>query len=126
MTKYLLMGMFLVIVAVTGLLGWEKLKVKDLLIVNQQLSTQVEVAEGNLTVAKTAYNLQAEQVAAFQEKIAEMEAQRVESRKQVEYVRNLFMDHDFRKLLEKKPGLIEKRMIAATAKVLKELEDATK
>jgi len=125
-TKYLLMGMFLVIVAVTGLLGWEKLKVKDLLIVNQQLSTQVEVAEGNLTVAKTAYNLQAEQVAAFQEKIAEMEAQRVESRKQVEYVRNLFMDHDFRKLLEKKPGLIEKRMIAATAKVLKELEDATK
>jgi len=122
----LLGGMFLVIVAVTGLLGWEKLKVKDLLIVNQQLSTQVEVAEGNLTVAKTAYNLQAEQVAAFQEKIAEMEAQRVESRKQVEYVRNLFMDHDFRKLLEKKPGLIEKRMIAATAKVLKELEDATK
>ena len=92
----------------------------------QVLTTELEVSEGNLATAEISNKFQADQVAAFQQQIIKISAEREESRKQVEYVRNLFMGHDFRRLLEKKPGLIEKRMIKATAKVLKELEDATK
>lgn len=92
----------------------------------QVLTTSLEVSEGNLATAEIANKLQSDQVAAFQQQIIKISAEREESRKQVEYVRNLFQGHDFRMLLEKKPGLIEKRMVKATAKVLKELEDATK
>lgn len=101
-------------------------EISALTLKNQQLTTELDVSEGNLATAEISNKLQSDQVAAFQQQIIKISAEREESRKQVEYVRNLFMGHDFRRLLEKKPGLIEKRMIKATAKVLKELEEATK
>lgn len=100
-------------------------EISALTLKNQQLTTELDVSEGNLATAEISNKLQSDQVAAFQQQIIKISAEREESRKQVEYVRNLFMGHDFRRLLEKKPGLIEKRMIKATAKVLKELEEAT-
>ena len=101
-------------------------EISSLTLKNQQLTIELDVSEGNLATAEISNKLQSDQVAAFQQQIIKISAEREESRKQVEYVRNLFMGHDFRRLLEKKPGLIEKRMIKATAKVLKELEEATK
>lgn len=114
------------------LCGWLYIQVqaKELIIAAkdskiQVLTTELEVVEGNLATAETANKLQSDQVEKFQQQIIKISAEREESRKQVEYVRNLFQGHDFRMLLEKKPGLIEKRMIKATAKVLGELEEAT-
>ena len=46
-----------------------------------------------------------------------------EARKGKDELIKLFSDHDFAKLVEKKPGLIEIRINKATDKVFKELED---
>ncbi|MDA3854264.1 MAG: hypothetical protein PF444_08505 [Bacteroidales bacterium] len=50
----------------------------------------------------------------------------VDSTKDVDHMRTLFNDHNFKKLMEAKPNLITKRMVKSTAKVFKELEDASK
>jgi len=92
----------------------------------QVLTTELEVVEGNLATAEISNKFQADQVAKFQQQIIKIGAEREESKRQVDYVRDLFMGDRFRQLLEKNPTLIEVRMIKATAKVLKELEDATK
>ena len=89
------------------------------------LTAEKAAAEASVATLQETNALQAVQVAAFQAKVAEMDAERARNREDVEYVRNLFNGHDFRKLLAAKPGLIEKRMIDGSALVLKELEDVT-
>jgi len=126
MFKYVSMALGAILMWALFMLWMNEKEISSLTLENQQLSTQLEVSEGNLATAEIANKFQSDQVAAFQQQIIKISAEREESRKQVEYVRNLFQGHDFRMLLEKKPGLIERRMIKATAKVLKELEDATK
>lgn len=49
----------------------------------------------------------------------------VKSEEQLTYIRGVFNQHDFGNLLNKKPQLITKIMIKGSAKVLKELEDAS-
>ncbi len=126
MFKYVSMILGVILMWAFFLLWMNEKEIGSLTLKNQQLTTELDVSEGNLATAEISNKLQSDQVAAFQQQIIKISAEREESRKQVEYVRNLFMGHDFRRLLEKKPGLIEKRMIKATAKVLKELEEATK
>ncbi len=125
MFKYVSMILGVILMWAFFLLWMNEKEIGSLTLKNQQLTTELDVSEGNLATAEISNKLQSDQVAAFQQQIIKISAEREESRKQVEYVRNLFMGHDFRRLLEKKPGLIEKRMIKATAKVLKELEEAT-
>lgn len=126
MFKYVSMVLGAILMWSLFILWMNAKEIGSLTLKNQQLNTQLEVSEGNLATAEIANKFQSDQVAAFQQQIIKISAEREESRRQVEYVRNLFQGHDFRMLLEKKPGLIERRMIKATAKVLKELEDATK
>jgi hypothetical protein len=64
-------------------------------------------------------------VGQFQEKIAQIEAERLTARKQVEYTRTLFNDHDFAKLMAAKPGLITNRMQKATDEVFADLRAIT-
>lgn len=45
------------------------------------------------------------------------------AREQGQYMKNVFADHKFGKLLAAKPGLITKRMQAKTAEVFNEFED---
>jgi len=47
------------------------------------------------------------------------------ARKDKDEIIKLFGDHDFAKLVAKKPGLIEKKINTATKKVLKEIENVT-
>jgi len=115
------------------LCGWLYIQVqaKELIIAAkdsqiQVLTTELEVVEGNLATAEISNKIQSDQVAKFQQQIIKIGAEREQSKRQVDYVRDLFMGDRFRQLLEKNPTLIEVRMIKATAKVLKELEDATK
>lgn len=126
MFKYVSMVLGAILMWALFILWMNEKEISSLTLENQQLAIELDVSEGNLATAEISNKLQSDQVAAFQQQIIKISAEREESRKQVEYVRNLFMGHDFRRLLEKKPGLIEKRMIKATAKVLQELEDATK
>ena len=126
MFKYVSLALAAVVMWAMFMLWMNEKEISSLTLKNQQLEIELDVSEGNLATAEISNKLQSDQVAAFQQQIIKISAEREESRKQVEYVRNLFMGHDFRRLLEKKPGLIEKRMIKATAKVLKELEEATK
>jgi len=126
MFKYVSLALAAVVMWAMFMLWMNEKEISSLTLKNQQLTIELDVSEGNLATAEISNKLQSDQVAAFQQQIIKISAEREESRKQVEYVRNLFMGHDFRRLLEKKPGLIEKRMIKATAKVLQELEDATK
>lgn len=90
----------------------------------QHLTTALEVSEGNLATQESLNAVQLTQIDAFQEKVAQMDAERAEALSKVAYMQGLFNGHDFNKLLQAKPGLIETRMQKATAVVLKELEDA--
>jgi len=63
------------------------------------------------------------QMTAATEKV---QASMAKEREKVTYVRQLFGDHDFANLAEKKPGLISKKMQAATAKVFSEIEAASR
>ncbi len=90
------------------------------------LTIERDIALANVTTAEDRAEAQATQIAAFVVKMAEIEAERAESRIRVDYIEGLFKDDRFQRLLGTNPTLIQLRMRKATAKVLKELEDATK
>ena len=114
-----------VIMAMAVAMVWQKFQIDSLTIDNLNLTTERDAAVASVVTLTATIDFQAEQVDRFEERIAEMSIQSAQNRKQVEYLRSLFGDHDFTNLVNKKPGLIEKRMQAATAKVLKELADVT-
>jgi len=92
----------------------------------QRVEIERDVAQANVVTAQEQNEVQAIQIDGFVAKIAVIEAERAEARVRVEYIEGLFKDDRFQRLLGANPTLITLRMKKATAKVLKELEDATK
>jgi len=82
---------------------------------------QVEAAETSLRTAQQEAELAAVQLEQFNAKMQIIVEERNESRAQVDRMRDLFQDHDFAKLLTKKPGLIENLMIKKTEEVFSEI-----
>lgn len=122
MVSKVLIGVILAM-AVVGV--WGKMQIDALTIDNINLTTERDAAVADAEALETTIKVQAEQIAANAEKMREIESERLEAQQQVQYVRTLFADHDFARLLAAKPGLIENRMIQKTAEVLNELEQAT-
>jgi len=115
----------LAIIVAMALYGvWQKFQIQTLTIENINLTTERDAAVASVDALETRIDFHAAEVQAFQEKIAVIDAERVSAREQVEYMQGIFNGHDFNKLLQAKPGLIEIRMKKATAKVLLELENA--
>ena len=86
---------------------------------------KVEAVETSLRTAEQEQELLAIQMKQFTAKMAVMEMERNQARVQVNKMRDLFQDHDFAKLLSRKPGLIENLMIKKTQEVFDEIETLT-
>jgi len=107
-------------------LQWSQMEVLELEGVVQRVEIERDVAKANVVSAEQANEVQATQIAGFIEKIAVIQKERDENRVRVDYMEGLFKDDRFQRLLGANPSLITLRMKKATAKVLKELEDATR
>jgi len=113
------------VIALFLLSGWfytANLKLKNDL---QVAIIKVEAAETSLRTAKQEQELADTQLAQFQLKMVTIEKERNEARIEVDKMRDLFQDHDFAKLLSRKPGLIENLMIKKTEEVFNEIEALT-
>ena len=106
-------------------IGWQHIEKQALVIENQNLTKERDAALASSKALETTIEVQATQIAENAEKQRQLEIERLEAMRQVQYVQTLFADHDFARLLAAKPKLIEKRMVAKTAEVLSELEAAT-
>lgn len=118
-------GLMGVVVAMGVALTWfyiSNLQLKNDL---QTAIIKQEAAETSLRTEQEQRQLADTQLAQFKLKAAEIEAERNEARIQVDKMRDIFQDHDFAKLIAKKPGLIENRMIKKTQEVFDEIEALT-
>jgi len=93
----------------------------------KKIETQASAIEG-LHIANT-YNqqfiLELQAINIKQQKQQEeLHSQFAKTRKQTEYVKKVFSNHDFEKLLKAKPGLVGTRMQSATNKLFVELQKA--
>jgi len=86
---------------------------------------KVEAVETSLRTAQQEQELSATQLKQFTLKVITIERERNEARKEVDKMRDLFQDHDFAKLITRKPGLIENLMIKKTKEVYDEIEALT-
>lgn len=119
-------GFLLLVIVGLGGYGWyQEIQISALKSANQVLATELSTERANVAQLEDEIDLIAVQVGQFQEKIAQIEAERATARKQVEYTRSLFNDHDFAKLMAAKPGLITNRMQKATDAVLNDLRSVT-
>lgn len=119
-------GSLLLVIVLLGGYGWYQDKqIAALNLENQNLTIELEVEQANVAQLNDEIDLIATQVGQFQEKIAQIEAERAAARKQVEYTRSLFNDHDLAKLMAAKPGLITNRMQKATDAVFADLRAVT-
>lgn len=115
-------GFLLLVIVGLGGYGWyQETRISVLTSENQGLTVELSASEATVANQREEIDLIAVQVGQFQEKIAQIEAERLSARKQVEYTRSLFNDHDFAKLMAAKPGLITTRMQNATDKVFADL-----
>jgi len=105
---------------------WNKIKLQAAEAEIQTLVIEKDAAVASQKAAETQMAFQAEQVQAFQEKNAQLQADAARAREAVDYTRKLFNDHDFAKLMAAKPGLITTRMQNASDKVLSDLQSVTK
>jgi uncharacterized protein (UPF0335 family) len=121
--QFILIAWLVTAVAGGGMYLWQSGQIKDQKLEIQGLTIELGVAESNLEVSEAKSALAATQVDQFIEKMAEIDAERATARKQVQEMQALFNGHDFNNLLQKKPGLIQNRMQAATIKLFKEMED---
>lgn len=117
-----LIGVVALMFFVTVLLYTANLKLKNEL---QIAIIKVEAAETSLRTAQQEQELADTQLAQFAIKSAKIEKERNEARIEVDKMRDLFQDHDFAKLITRKPGLIENLMIKKTQEVFDEIEALT-
>lgn len=115
---------------VTTLLGgvygmWNKIQLQAAEAEIQVLTIEKDAAVASQRAAEEAQAFQAVQVQEFQVKNAQLQADAAEARKQVQYTRDIFNDHDLANLMAKKPGLITKRMQDGTDKVFADLRALT-
>ena len=84
-----------------------------------------EAAETSLRTAQQEKALVDTQMKNFSLKMVVIEKERDEAKIQVDKMRDIFQDHDFAKLISRKPGLIENLMIKKTEEVFNEIEALT-
>jgi hypothetical protein len=120
-----LKGAIGIIVALGLALAWQTFKVQGLEKAIVVAAVKQEAAEASLATAKQTAELVELQLATSQEKLEKIESERDNARVQVDKMRDIFQDHDFAKLITRKPGLIENRMIKKTEEVFNEIEALT-
>ena len=119
-------GFFIILSLLAGTYGlWQKVQVEQLRNEIQVLTIEKDAAVASQRAAEEAQAFQAIQVQQFQVKNAELQAAAAAARKQVQYTRDIFNDHDLANLMAKKPGLITKRMQDGTDKVFADLRALT-
>jgi hypothetical protein len=114
------MGIVLVVV-LAGSAWYFKYSQDKLAEANQAMAAEqarAESAEANLEFMQESIRKQ-------QEAIQELAESSVQIRKEQEATIDIFADHDLKALAERKPGLIERRVNAATERVFNELEEIT-
>lgn len=124
-------GIALAIVIAVGLPIWLHFKDdqrKDVLIAEQTSAIAVHVANEitlNQAIANKENRIQNLQVAMIETTAAREAADEKfeKAREDGQYMKRVFADHDFGKLLAAKPGLITKRMQKKTQAVFDEFED---
>ena len=119
-------GLLLVVIVALGAYGWwqtQQISVLKQEVIN--VTVERDVARESVQTLEQTIAFQATQVAEAEKKMAVLSEEAARARAQVAYTRNLFADHDFQDLMEKKPGLITKRMQNATDKVFSDLNALT-
>jgi len=114
-----------VIGALVLALAWQTFKVQGLEKALVAAVVKQEAAETTAKTEKISNDLMQVQLSEYQAKSIIIVKERDEARKQVDKMRDLFQDHDFAKLITKKPGLIENLMIKKTQQVFDEIEALT-
>jgi len=122
---YMIGGFLVALLAMGGYVWWQETKISALTTETQHLTIERDAARASVATLEATTALQARQVERFRENVAEIDAHRLSERAEVERLKAQFGSHNLSNLLDKKPGLIEKRMIEGTAAILQELEDAT-
>lgn len=120
-----LKGAIGIIVLLGIALAWQTFKVQGLEKALVVAVVKQEAAETTARTIQTKMDLAETQINQFTEKMAVIEKERDEARVEVDKMRDLFQDHDFAKLITRKPGLIENRMIKKTQQVFDEIEALT-
>lgn len=119
-------GFFIILSVLSGTAAlWQTLQVQRAENEIQRITTELSAERANVAQLEDEIDLIGVQVGQFQEKIAQIEAERLSARRQVEYTRTLFNDHDLAKLMAAKPGLITNRMQKASDAVLTDLQSVT-
>jgi len=106
-------------------LTWQTFKVQGLEKALVVAAVKQEAAETTAKTEKISNDLMQVQLSEYQAKSIIIVKERDEARKQIDKMRDLFQDHDFAKLITKKPGLIENLMIKKTQQVFDEIESLT-
>ena len=119
-------GFLMILSVLTGTAAlWQTIQLQRAEAEIQGLTIELSTERANVAQLQDENALVLTQVDRFQEKIAEIEAERAVAMKQVQYTRDLFNDGRFANLVEKNPTLISLRMEKASAKVLADLESVT-
>lgn len=118
-----IIGVLVMVIVIGG--GWQKLKIQALLIDNQKLAVERDVAKASVVQLEVAKGLAQEQLLAGVERIKKIEVERNDAREKVQEMEETFANHDFALLLKNKPVTIQRLMIKKTAEVLQELADVT-
>jgi hypothetical protein len=118
--------LFLITTLCGGLWGaWQKIQLQEAQAEIQVLVIEKDAALASQAAAEAQTESALAQVQRFQQKMAEIEAEAARAQEAVTYTRNLFNDHDLHNLMQKKPGLIQRRMQDATDKVFSDLNAVT-
>ena len=122
---------FMVFCGFAALLGYRY--VTGVIDANTQLRKDILSLE--VTVAEKAGQVEAKQIEIedYKGRLVESAQERAaldvglqEARERAEYMKGVFADHEFSKLLEKKPGRIGRRMRDATRRVFLDFEQASR
>jgi hypothetical protein len=114
-----------VIAVLVMALAWQTFKVQGLEKALVVAVVKQEAAETTARTAEMQHTLARAQIENFTIKMVEIEKERDEARLQVDKMRDIFQDHDFAKLISRKPGLVENLMIKKTKEVFDEIEALT-
>lgn len=106
-------------------LAWQMFKVQGLEKALVVAVVKQEAAETSLRTAEQEKDLVDLQLENFTTKMVIIAKERDDARVQVNKMRDIFQDHDFAKLITRKPGLIENLMIKKTEEVFNEIEALT-
>lgn len=115
---------------VMGLLYWQNssLREDNTALVSRAagLETAVEIQKQTIADAVTAINAWKDQMAGFQQQLTDMAEVQEAASAETRRLNDVFAKHDLERLSLARPGLIENRINAGTADVLRMFEDATR